>query len=260
MRYFGSKNGAGVYQTIIALMPPHDTYIELFAGSAAVYKRKPKAALNIIIDRDAAAIRITKAEPNLLKIQGDARAFLATFDYAGHGRVLVYADPPYPHSTRTSSKRYRYELSDAEHLELISQLKQIPALVIISSYPSELYSTALNGWQTHEFQAMTRGGVRTEKLWYNFTASAVHHATYAGKNFTERQRIKRKAHRWAEMYTAMPPGERAAVLAAILSVDLPQLQPARSPASRRAFTRRPTETIATIDTGVCEVPCPSTKN
>ena len=40
---------------------------------------------------------------------------------------------------------------------------------------------------------MNQGGVRTEKLWFNFTPERVHWPRYAGKNFTDRQRIKRKA-------------------------------------------------------------------
>ena len=32
--YFGAKSGSGVAARIIAQMPPHDTYIEPFAGSA----------------------------------------------------------------------------------------------------------------------------------------------------------------------------------------------------------------------------------
>lgn len=38
----------------------------------------------------------------------------------------------------------------------------------------------------------------------------------AGKNFTDRQRIKRKAARWAAKFAALPPAERVAVLSAIL--------------------------------------------
>jgi hypothetical protein len=35
--------------------------------------------------------------------------------------------------------------------------------VILSGYPSQLYDETLAGWRSMEFQAMTRGGVRTEK-------------------------------------------------------------------------------------------------
>jgi hypothetical protein len=56
MSYPGGKNGAGVYQTIINLMPPHPVYIEPFLGGGAILRLKQPAALNIGIDLDAAAI------------------------------------------------------------------------------------------------------------------------------------------------------------------------------------------------------------
>ena len=57
MSYPGGKNGAGVYQTIINLMPPHETYIEPFLGGGAVMRLKRPAALNIGVDIDPDVIR-----------------------------------------------------------------------------------------------------------------------------------------------------------------------------------------------------------
>lgn len=217
MGYFGSKAASGAYQAIIALMPPHDTYIELFAGSGAVLLNKPAAARSYAVDlvpELLAAIR--KGRRDVATICGDAIGYIAGFDYAAAGRVVIYADPPYLHSTRTSRHRYRHELSDMDHLRLLGQLKKVPASVILSGYPSLLYDRVLGEWNTREFQAMTRGGPRTEKLWFNFEPRAVEWATWAGKGFTDRQRIKRKAARWASNYAKLPPGERLAILAAVL--------------------------------------------
>jgi hypothetical protein len=61
--------------------------------------------------------------------------------------------------------------------------------------------------------------VRTEKLWFNFTPDRVHWATCAGKNCTDRQRIKRKAAGWGRRYQALPAAERLAVLAALMAVE-----------------------------------------
>jgi hypothetical protein len=66
---------------------------------------------------------------------------------------------------------------------------------------------------------MNQAGVRTEKLWLNFIPDRVHWARFAGKNFTDRQRIKRKAESWARRYRAMPAPERLAVLAALMAVE-----------------------------------------
>jgi site-specific DNA-adenine methylase len=46
MSYLGSKAASGVYQKIIAEMPPHDTYIETHLGGGAVMLRKPPARHN----------------------------------------------------------------------------------------------------------------------------------------------------------------------------------------------------------------------
>jgi hypothetical protein len=41
--YFGSKATSGLYQNSIAMMPPHDTYIETHLGGGAVMRKKPPA-------------------------------------------------------------------------------------------------------------------------------------------------------------------------------------------------------------------------
>ena len=54
--YFGSKATSGLCQPLIAMMPPHDTYIETHLGGGAIMRRKPAALRNIGIDRDARAL------------------------------------------------------------------------------------------------------------------------------------------------------------------------------------------------------------
>lgn len=48
--YLGAKSGSGVFQAIINLIPPHDTYIELFLGTGAVLSKKEKSPREIGID------------------------------------------------------------------------------------------------------------------------------------------------------------------------------------------------------------------
>ena len=67
---------------------------------------------------------------------------------------------------------------------------------------------------------MIHGTVRTEKVWFNFQVDRVHWASYAGSNFTDRQRIKRKAASWGRRYQALPRAERVAVMAAMLAVEV----------------------------------------
>jgi|GEM_PF-3694982 len=58
MEYPGGKNAPGVYHRIINLMPPHETYIEPFAGSFAIGRLKRPASLNIAIDLDIGSLKM----------------------------------------------------------------------------------------------------------------------------------------------------------------------------------------------------------
>ena len=138
-----------------------------------------------------------------------------------HGRVLVYSDPPFLPETRTSRARYRHEYTVADHERLLACLMSLPenVSVILSGYPSQLYDETLVGWRSKEFQAMTRGGVRTEKIWMNYQEGRAYSHTFAGKNYNDRYRIKRKAQRWKEKFAALPPAERLAIMVALGEVD-----------------------------------------
>lgn len=215
--YFGSKATSGLCQPIIALMPPHDTYIETHLGGGAIMKRKPPALRNIGIERNARALARFQCDYPVEKINGCAHAFLR--EYAFQGRELIYSDPPYLTHTRTSGRRYRFDYEERDHIELLELLRGLPCNVILSGYPSGLYDEVLGDWRHLELQVMNHAGVRTEKLWFNFTPERLFWAGYAGKNFTDRQRIKRKAESWAKRYRAMPAGERLAVFAAMMAVE-----------------------------------------
>lgn len=230
MGYLGSKAASGVFQKIIAMMPVHDTYIETHLGGGAIMLRKPMAAKTIGVDIDSQTIS-DFAESNSAFIsaggvqldQADCVQFLQSYDFQSAGRVLVYSDPPYMPETRSSKNRYRHEYSVADHLALIKCLRSLPANVnvMLSGYPSETYDHELADWHSCEFQAMTRGGVRTEKLWVNFDPAAVARfsAAYAGEDYEDRRRIKRKAERWRKKYLLLSQQERMAIMAELAGID-----------------------------------------
>ena len=66
---------------------------------------------------------------------------------------------------------------------------------------------------------MNQAGVVTEKIWFNFEPDRLHWARFAGRNFTHRQSVKRKAANWGRRYAAMPRAERLAVLGAIMAAE-----------------------------------------
>jgi len=218
MGYFGSKATSGLCQAIIALMPPHDTYIETHLGGGAIMKRKPPALNNIGIDIDPKPLAAFECDYPVQRVNGCAHRFLAEYDY--QGSELIYSDPPYLRRTRSSRRRYRFDYQEHDHIELLELLKTLSCDIIVSGYPSSLYEERLSGWRSLELQVMNQGGVRTEKLWFNFTVDRVHWARYAGKNFTDRQRIKRKAANWGRRYQGLPRAERLAVLAAMMAVEV----------------------------------------
>ena len=217
MAYPGGKNGAGVYQTIINLMPPHVTYIEPFLGHGAIMRLKRPATFNYGIDKDPYVKRLWDNEIDAEILTGDGIEFLRNYKF--NGTELVYCDPPYMHETRSSRSLYNYEMADERHLELLDVIKSIPSQVIISGYYSELYARELRSWNTKVYQAMTRGGKMAEEwLWYNYdTPDQLHDYSYVGENFRERERIKKKKDRWVANLENMEPIERNTIIDAILN-------------------------------------------
>lgn len=97
-------------------------------------------------------------------------------DYGRHAEVLVYADPPYLGTTR-SSRQYRVEMShEAEHRELAEALRACKSAVVLSGYASPLYEQLYGDWFQVEISTYTgqgnhvdgaRNDRRTEVLWVN---------------------------------------------------------------------------------------------
>lgn len=219
MSFPGGKEASGVYQTIINQIPPHSTYIEAFAGGGAILRLKKPSAASIVIDIDP---RVTSnltllPLPCLTVICADAISYLKK--YRWKGTEFVYCDPPYLMETRLSKRRiYPFEFSTPDqHLELLSLLKSIPAMVMISSYWSELYFDTLPGWRFITYPASTRSTFKVkEYLWMNYSEPLnLHDYRYLGKDFREREKIKRQQRRWKSRLEKMDPLERAAILLAM---------------------------------------------
>jgi DNA adenine methylase len=216
--YPGGKNGSGVYQKIINLLPPHPVYVEPFLGSGTILRLKRPALASIGIDIDAGVLQHWNGDevPNLKLIHADALEWLAGSAFPADS--LVYLDPPYLQATRSSpDPLYRYEMTEDQHKRLLEIIRRLPCMVVISGYTSALYQDKLKDWRTVSFQAMTRGGrPAVETLWLNFPEPfQLHDYRYLGENYRERERIKRKQKRWSNRLAAMPPHERYALLAAV---------------------------------------------
>lgn len=80
--------------------------------------------------------------------------------------VLIYADPPYLLSTRKMKKQYAYEMSEADHIELLETLIQHKGPVLISGYDNDLYDSFLQNWDKFQIETTAEKGLhRIETLW-----------------------------------------------------------------------------------------------
>ena len=221
--YNGGKESDGTFQKIINLMPPHDIYIEGFFGNGAIYRHKKPAFISSIgIDLDTHVIQEWNklSSPSLTLINCDAISWLENFIPLTNifqklgTRVLIYLDPPYPKDSRKNQQDlYRYEMTDADHTKLLQVASCINANLIISSYPNELYNESLTDWNTIEFQAMTRGGTATEKVWYNYEPPTVlHDYRYIGSDYREREQLKGIVKRNVSKFKRLPDLQRNAII------------------------------------------------
>ena len=110
----------------------------------------------------------------------DALEVIAAYDVDGG---VIYCDPPYLGSTRTSvagGRRpkgdYAHEFAAPEQHETLAEtLMRCRATVLVSGYPSALYDELYEGWSRVERQVLCRASNgrsgrnfhRTEVLWSN---------------------------------------------------------------------------------------------
>jgi DNA adenine methylase len=252
--YHGSK--ATLANQIIRLLPPHQHYIEPFAGSLAVLLAKPPAKMETVNDLgkelvtfwrvlrdrpddlqrvcdltphsraehrdayepatdeletarhvwvrltqgraaklhrrtgwrhygdpsgssismpaylDAYRGRLAPAAERLLSVSLECKPALdVVADYGRHPDALLFCDPPYLATTRTSAGDYEHEMTADDHLDLAEALSMARAAVVVCGYHSDLYEQAYAGWHRAELATWTAQGgkkaERTEVLWSN---------------------------------------------------------------------------------------------
>jgi hypothetical protein len=80
-----------------------------------------------------------------------------------------------------------------------------------------MYDDALHGWNTFDFQASTRNGMATERLYMNYPAPVVlQDYRYLGKDYRERERIKKKTNTILRKIDSMNEIHRTAILSAVI--------------------------------------------
>lgn len=92
--------------------------------------------------------------------------------------TLHFVDPPYMIATRARANRrpdnggvYRHEMTDEQHIELLTALLELEGMVVLCGYPNEIYDAILADWKQVEYQAFADGALeRTECLYINAAA------------------------------------------------------------------------------------------
>lgn len=217
MRYPGGKGKN--YQHLINLIPPHCVYIETHLGGGAVLRNKSPAEKNIGIDIDKKVISHWKdLSNNAYELyEMDAICFLKSYKFQGN--EFVYCDPPYLPETRRKKRIYKYEYSFEDHVSLLNVISKLKCNVMISGYPSELYKKKLCDWICVEIPGASHIGKREEIVWLNFNQHSLHDYRYLGKDFRERERIKRKASRWKTKAAMLPRFERHAIISSLIELE-----------------------------------------
>lgn len=237
--YFGGKGGDGVFQTIINEIPSCDTYWELFAGNASIYRNLlTKAKRSYLLEKDYSQARrladslglqcfsfdffavnilnrsmykhdgtfvVWGSAFNLLELKQTSYDFPSTF---------IYADPPYPKHTYKGKSMFSHELTNEDHQSLLSKLLTLNSKVAICTYPNEQYSTLLSDWRKVEYTSVTRAGkVRLENAFFNYDApKKLLDTSYIGKDYREREAYKKQQRNWLKNFAEMHPHQQQAII------------------------------------------------
>jgi hypothetical protein len=220
--FVGAKRGSGVWQRIISEMPPHTVYAEPFAGTGHIGHTKKSALKNYFIDIDPAAPVFKAMCPDKryhAYIVGDGAQWILSHKTTMTADWLLYVDPPYLSDVRSCKKDYyKHEFkTNFQHWYLLSSLLTVPAKVMISGYDSPLYDRILKGWRKIYIPTVKRSGARSiEVVWMNFPEGiAFHDVRFLGKNYRERERIKRKKNRWVGRLKKMDRIDKAVLIDAL---------------------------------------------
>jgi len=103
----------------------------------------------------------------------DAMAVIKRWDGP---QTLFYVDPPYPFSTRHSNEhRYAHEMTDDQHHQLADLLKSVKGMVIVSTYPNEMYQDHFSRWKRFDFETRTNDNHQAiESIYLNPAATDLH--------------------------------------------------------------------------------------
>ena len=173
----------------------------------------------------------------VMLVRGCARVLPADIPFRDTELACCY--PPRVHPTSRSGRRYRHDCTDADHVALLAPFTGPPCQVMVSDHPSAPQDRMLSHWRRIALQVTTPARVRGEVVRINFASGRMYFADHAGQNATDRQCINCEVARGAQHYRTIPPGERLAVITAIMAIEagVGEVQHGRAACSWTSFRR-----------------------
>jgi DNA adenine methylase len=217
--YPGRKGASGQWQKIVSSIPKCKTFVECMCGSAYIASIVAKTGCKVVIndiDRSVIDKHNYAAGKNIIKMNQDYAICVAA--NKNQPDPVFFFDPPYMKETRSyQGDIYNYEWDTAAHQRFLYFVQRLKFPVMISHYPCDIYDFTLKKWRRIIYKAMTRAGVRDECLYMNFEQPILLQCyKHVGKNFTDRQRIKRKVDSLIGKLRRENDQERAAILSAVI--------------------------------------------
>ena len=166
---FGGKFGAGWGRSITSST-------RLSAGGSATTSKGFVQACERI-NEAADRLRLVQIE-NI-----DWRVALSSFD---REKTLFYLDPPYPMSAR-SGGTYPHEMTNEDHVDLISTILNLKGMVLISGYESAIYVPL----ETHGWKRIIEKNVPCS------LAGKIEKDGFTGAGITHKRNLRRNEIVWA---------------------------------------------------------------
>ena len=94
------------------------------------------------------------------------RDILDLIDKYDAENVWFYLDPPYVHSTRSSSTMYEHEMTDEDHVRLIERIQESKGKFLICGYDNPLYE--LPNFHKYSYPSPNSSSDRIETIWWNY--------------------------------------------------------------------------------------------
>ncbi len=216
--YPGNKNIDGVYHKIINEIPKCEVFRELFAGSAAIAAHVATSGAKIVLNYKSAEAYsfLTDAFPGAIVTNDCAISLIKQFPEKPNRPEVTFLDPPYRHGTRpNNTELYTHEMTDDDHVQLLSAIleKEQHHQFMIQHPDDELYNEKLSHWRKVEMTIRYHQKTSKEILYMNYQRPLqLQLYNFLGKDFGERQRIKRKGDRHVARLLKLPDLERNYIL------------------------------------------------